>query len=428
VLWVHDEHPLRSVRLAYCTNLHPGETWAEVRAGLERITLPLRERLAPGERFGVGMYLAGAVLAGADERREPLDELARFLADHGLEPFTFNAFPYGGFHAAGLKERVYEPSWLEERRLAYTLGVARAAARFSELGLLAGVGHVSVSTHAGGWGGALAGPARLHECARGFARAALGLARIARAGGPTVVLALEAEPRSSANDGRELAEFLVVARARAARAIGEELGLAPAPAEELAARHLGTCLDCCHSAVEFEDARAAWDLARHGGSVGKVQVSSALTLRDPAAAEEARARFLALDEPRYLHQVTGRDARGELWRVADLPELARALEGAERGAWLGCREWRCHFHVPVDLAALAGLGTTRAHAEAILEAALADPSSWRDPELQLEIETYTWDVLPREARGAGELVDGLEREYRAVMEQLAARGWHRARA
>ena len=65
----------------------------------------------------------------------------------------------------------------------------------------------------------------------------------------------------------------------------------------------------------------------------------------------------------------------------------------------------------------------RDSAEAVLELALRDPAAWEEEELHVEIETYTWDVLPAPARGAGDLVDGLEREYRAVIAVLERCGW-----
>ena len=162
-------------------------------------------------------------------------------------------------------------------------------------------------------------------------------------------------------------------------------------------------------------------LATHGGPLGKLQFSSALALVDPAGSPEGRAALAALAEPRYLHQVTGhRVEAGAAGRVgvSDLPELP-----AEDPDWLACDEWRCHFHVPVDLDEAAGLSTTRAHAEATLAAALEDPERWGTRDLHVEIETYTWDVLPGPARGAGDLVDGLEREYRAALSVLERAGW-----
>jgi hypothetical protein len=111
-------------------------------------------------------------------------------------------------------------------------------------------------------------------------------------------------------------------------------------------------------------------------------------------------------------------------RAGDLPDARRAFDDHQPG-WRECSEWRCHFHVPVDLEELAGRGlaTTRQYADDVLRTVLAAPQAWRHGELHLEIETYTWDVLPRDARGAGELVDGLEREYRHVIGVLEGHGW-----
>ena len=125
--------------------------------------------------------------------------------------------------------------------------------------------------------------------------------------------------------------------------------------------------------------------------------------------------------------MTGRQPDGALLRATDLPELAAAVADPS-SPWHACDEWRCHFHVPVDLERVgdSGLGTTRADADRLLAYALAHPACWGTDELHLEIETYTWDVLPGPARGAGELVDGLEREYAHVTAQLEAAGWRRA--
>jgi sugar phosphate isomerase/epimerase len=433
--WSHPEHPGRRVRLAYCLNLHPAETLEETVAGIRAVTLPLRDRLAPGARFGVGLYLPHKVAAplAAPDGARALEGFAAFLADEDLDPFTFNAFPYGGFHAGGLKERVFRPTWAEPERLAFTLAVARVAAALARRAEdLAPPAHVSISTHSGAFG-ADATEELLRACAAGLARAAASLAALEQEGGPRVVLALEPEPRASANDLGQLARFLARVRGEGdaerwgIETLAAETALAPETLRRTLARHLGTCLDACHAAVEFEDPPAAFAADAPLGPLGKLQFSSALALRDPGRSAAARSRLLALDEPRYLHQVTGRlpgDPAG-LLRVADLGELAQALDGGASD-WERCDEWRCHFHVPVDLAALGdtGLGTTRAVADRILRRALADPGGWGTRELHLEIETYTWDILPGAARGAGGLVDGLEREYRHVIEVLEQAGWH----
>lgn len=416
MLFEHPDHQGKRVRLAYCLNLHPAHDLETLLDGLRTITLPLQERLA-GKRkpFGVGLYLPAALagkLAGADGRRE-LDQLSRFLADHRLDPFTFNAFPAGGFHEGGLKQGVFRPTWLEEERVRFTLDVAEVASHLVRQ-LRPSGSHVSISTHSGAFGPWPRGEQDARRCAQNLGKVAQGLLRVGFDSGFRFVLALEAEPRAAAGDSASLAAFLE----RVPEWAGE------AVQAWVIARGIGVCLDACHSAVEFEDPREAFDLATEQAPLGKLQYSSAISLAGPSAHPRAVRELLAMDEPRYLHQVTGL-APSRRENVADLPELQLELEGPSRESWLACSEWRCHFHVPVDLDRVGqeGLATTRGHAAAILDAALDDPLKWGVDELHLEIETYTWDVLPSTARGAGEMVDGLHREYEHVIGRLESRGW-----
>jgi hypothetical protein len=62
----------------------------------------------------------------------------------------------------------------------------------------------------------------------------------------------------------------------------------------------------------------------------------------------------------------------------------------------------------------------------VLDAVLARRDAWGTPELHVELETYTWSILPDATRGAGALVDGLEREYAHLIGRLERAGWQRA--
>jgi len=401
----HPDHDGRELHLAYCLNLHPADDVAGTLRGIREITLPLRDQLAGGRSFGVGMYFPAPVahaLAAPDGAAE-LEALAAELDRERLDPFTFNAFPYGGFHEAGLKRGVFAPTWCEAERLEYTLAVAKIAARLNR----GRAGHVSISTHPGRFG-AFEADERERATAN-FGRCLEGLAALADGGGPVIRLAIEAEPRAAAGDTREVNALLA--------------HLAAALDADLVQRHLGACLDACHSAVEFEEPGEALAWATPL-PLGKLQYSSALTLAGPGTDAAARAALFALDEPRYLHQTTGRSGAA-LLRCDDLPEL-RAACADTSSPWLACDEWRTHFHVPVDLEEVGGLGTTHAHAAALLELLLANRHTWGGPHLHVELETYTWDILPGAARGAGGLVEGLAREYRPVLERLAAAGWQPA--
>ena len=405
----HPELPGRCLHLAYCLNLHAAEDTAGVLRGMREITLPLRDRLAPGgARFGVGMYFPASIAehlassAGAAD----FEQLAQFLQTERLDPFTFNAFPFGNFHADGLKRAVFTPRWSDPARLAYTLHVANIAQRLN-----AGrTGHVSISTHPGRFGPFE--PGEFERAAAQLARWIEHAAAIESNGGPRLRLAMEAEPRAVAGDTRAMGALLT----RFAEQLAPEFG------DATVAAHLGACLDTCHAAVEFESVQESVQSATCL-PLGKLQISSAIVLRDPGAKPQARAALFDLNEPRYLHQTTGQRGAQTL-RVDDLPDL-RAACAAPDSPWLACDEWRTHFHVPIDLERLAdsGLETTRAHALQTLAALLDDPARWGAPDLHLEIETYTWNILPRAARGKLDLVDGLEREYRPVLDLLAAHGW-----
>jgi hypothetical protein len=398
--------PGRAVRLAYCLNLHPADTLEGLLEGLRTITLPLKERLAPDKEFGVGMYLPASLASRLAHAGGELEfaRLESFLKGHALDPFTWNAFPYGGFGAEGLKARVFEPSWIgtDSGRNTFTWTVGMLALKLTQRGRLGQ--HASISTHTG-WHSSLAvDEVQRHQGMVSLKYTAGVLSRVFEGFQSRAVLSLEAEPRANCNDTAQLASWR-----REILAFSES-------------RPLGTCLDACHAAVEFEEPSSSLiNSTEDGAPLGKIQFTSALSLR--ASMRSDIDPLLALDEPRYLHQVTARTSDGELLRVGDLPELRAALDQKGGEAWWRDSELRCHFHVPVDLGAVGGLGTTRDHADATLAAALAHPERWGTQELHVEIETYTWDVLPREARGPGELVDGLEREYRHVIERLEAAGW-----
>ncbi len=427
-LW-HPELPGRPLRLAYCLNLHPADDLDGVRRGIEEITLPLSERVGTGAAFGVGPYLAldVALELVSPSHRAELADFARFLASNGLDAFTFNAFPARRFHEPGLKAGVFSPSWKAPERLAFTLAVAEIALAVADAaGRDPGAGHISISTHAGGFGSAITTAADRDACAEGFALCALNLARLEAERGHRIVLALEPEPRSSCNDTAELQAFFERVRTRAYEVIGRGYPSVRATSDDIVQRHLGTCLDACHAAVEFEEpATALANATASGTPLGKLQFSSALELEAPDQNPAGREALFALDEPVYLHQVTGRRADSkELVRATD---LAEARTAAAAGDWSGCDAWRCHFHVPVDLERpVPALGTTRAFADRLLTHTLATPDRWGSPELHVEIETYTWDILPGPARGTGSLLDGLEREVRHVLDLLAHNGWHPA--
>src|SRR6267378_1678785 len=114
--WMKLKHGLH---LAYCTNIHRGETWAETFESLNKYTLAVREQVCPGQPYAIGLRLSGRA---ARELNSPdrLVEFQRWLDQNHCYVFTINGFPYGQFHGTRVKEQVYQPDWTSQERLNYT--------------------------------------------------------------------------------------------------------------------------------------------------------------------------------------------------------------------------------------------------------------------------------------------------------------------
>jgi hypothetical protein len=178
-------------------------------------------------------------------------------------------------------------------------------------------------------------------------------------------------------------------------------------AEALLRRHLGVCFDVCHAAVEFEDGDALDRLAAAGIAVPKIQLSSALRL--PRVNAATPTLLEPFDDGIYLHQVVEQGPDG-LRRFSDLDKAFAALNGGDGGG----REWRVHFHVPVFLRDLGDFATTQDYLRGVLSRERRRPSA-----AHLEVETYTWAVLPEAYRQDDRAAD-IAREILWVKRELAA--------
>ena len=399
--------PSGPAHLTYCTNAHRGESWPDIFAALRRHLPEVKRRVSPQAPMGVGLRLS-AIAAEALDAPTELCTLREFLASEQLYVFTVNGFPYGPFHGERVKEQVYAPDWRTPERLAYTdrLAGLLAALLPNDQPDLTG----SVSTVPGAFRASASVDAR-EAIAEALLRHAAYLAALEDQTGRRITLALEPEPMCLMETTAEAVgffeEFLFTAEAAARFAALS--GRAPAAAETLLHRHLGLCLDVCHAAVEFEaPADSLASLRRAEVSVMKLQLSSALAVphMDAAAAELLR-RF---DDGVYLHQVVEQGPDG-LTRYLDLPE---ALAAWHADAAPG-REWRVHCHVPVfHDAPLGRFATTQPTLLDMLARQCRDGIS-----PHLEVETYTWDVLPPELRTGG-LDAAISRELAWVRDRLVA--------
>jgi len=357
----------RTTHLGYCFNVLPGETVEALLEQTKRYCAPLRERLG-WSQMGVGLWIANgaaAELAGDESKRA---QLRAALDDESLYVYTLNGFPYGGFHAPRVKEKVFLPSWETSERLTYTLNLARILADLLPDDMDGG----TISTLPLGPRGV-----DREQVSKRLVSLVGDLKTIHEETGKHIQICFEPEPGAHFERAKDMAEFLY---------------------DVDRSGYLSICFDTCHAAVVAEQAKDAWaTFADSGIGCGKIQISSALVVHDPNNADDL-ALLASYDEPRFLHQVRG----GFGQEAMDIPEAVDQLDRSH--------PWRVHFHVPIHRDRVDRFATTSPSIVPALKAAIASDS----PLPHLEVETYTWNVLPEADRPSNddELIDGLVAEMR----------------
>lgn len=361
--------------LTYCSNIHPGESWADVLHNIGSHVPIVKQAVSPHQPFPLGLRLSNQAI-----QEVSADEIGRFrdwCRQHDCYVLTVNGFPYGTFHGGAVKQAVYDPDWRTPERARYTKRLADVLNQLVSSESTVSISTVPIAFKPGfddrDWPTVRA---RLLEVLQ-------HLDDIRQRGGAHIRLAIEPEPMCVLERTAEAVEFF------------ERMAF-PKPLADL----IGLCFDCCHQAVEFEQPADCLKLLTDAGiHIAKVQVSSALRAN---AAEISGV--LAFDEPTYLHQVVARSRNNGLERFADLPEFADYLKKES-----ALEECRVHFHVPIFLDHLGHCGTTRFFLEDILPRL--------DPSIPLEVETYSFNVLPDALRKQS-VGESIARELAWVKEVL----------
>ena len=395
--------------LSYCTNVHPSEKLDQMRGSLREFTRPLKDKLFPDQPMGLGIWMAAQAAQEMHGDPEELGRFRQFLDENGFFLFSVNAFPFGDFHSRRVKEKVYHPDWTSASRREHTCRVAEVLAQLLPDGVSG-----SISTLAGAFRPDRHGHETSTRIALELAKTIACFRELESETGRLIQLGIEPEPWTTLELTSDVVSFFNEFVYTSGRdALASELGVDGSAAEELLRRHLGVCFDCCHQAVEFEDLKESLaSLRREGIPLAKVHLSCALSVPEPGNNPDGVQQLLSFDEERYLHQVVARDPSKGLVSLRDLDEL----KGEVLDSWRSYPEWRCHFHVPIFLEELSHLRTTQPQ---LLDAIdfLRETRYCQ----HLEIETYTWEVIPeeiRETQCGGTLLGSLEQEFRWVMERM----------
>jgi sugar phosphate isomerase/epimerase len=380
------------LHLAYCTNIHRGETWDEIFANLQTHVLAVRDQVCPDHAYAIGLRLGN--LAARDlAQREKLTQFRTWLEAHRCYVFTVNGFPYGAFHGTRVKERVYAPDWTQPERLDYTKQLFDLLAELLPDGVEGGV-----STVPGSFKAFIRSDKQIQAIVENLWRCVDHLDHLRQQTGRMLHLDLEPEPLCLLETTEEVVNFFERLRNQC-------------PGDSRLTNHLRVNYDACHLAVEFEDPQQALErLQQSRIRIGKFHLSSALKVRPSPQSLPALRAFA---DPVYLHQVVVRTLNNPLRRFRDLPEALECLAADSSPD----EEWRIHYHIPLHALPSQLWSTTTDHLLGVLDYLAAHPETCQ----HLEMETYTWEVLPPEL-ATRSVADQLAGEYAWTLRQLAERG------
>ncbi len=380
------------IHLAYCTNIHRGQNWPETFQTLQQYTLKVRHRVARGKPYAIGLRLSHQA---ALELSAPgtLTQFQRWLEKENCYVFTINGFPYGAFHGRPVKELAYLPDWTTSERVDYTNLLFDLLAQLLPPGL-----EGSVSTVPCSFKPLVKTQDQIAAFRKNLWRTVEHLDRLCSRSGKSLHLGLEPEPLCYLETTPETIEFFEQMRAEH-------------PHDDRLDRFLGVNYDACHFAVEYEKATTALERFQSCGiRISKLHFSSAMKL---VPTPDAKAALRSFVDPVYFHQVIARNADGTLTRYLDLDQALQSSSVPEAPRE---EEWRIHFHVPLHCGDSKLFQTTRDHLLEVLDVLRARPNLCS----HLEMETYTWEVLPPELKDR-DVVDQLVAEYEWALAQMTTR-------
>lgn len=374
-------------QLTYCSNIHSGESWDLHFEELKKNIPQIRAKISPNQPFGIGLRLANQ--ASIDLSLEQnLSEFQNWLLANNCYVFTMNGFPYGGFHNVVVKDKVHAPDWTTSDRVEYTIRMFKILAKLLPENIKDGGISTSPLSYRYWWKDALSLKNATQIATENILLVVDELIKLKKDIGKTLHLDIEPEPDGILGNGDEFLDWYENILKSTAIIHFEKLGKPSDEAIELIHTHVQLCYDICHYGVSFEDPQTAVNqLNNLGIKVGKIQISSAVKIDFTSNPTEKLAAIAQFDEPTYLHQVVAKCLDGGF---EYFPDLAFAIENFDANKHI---EWRIHFHVPLFLENYGLLHSTQSEIVKTLEIHKKTPFT-----NHLEIETYTWGVLPKEVQ------------------------------
>lgn len=401
---------LNNFHLSYCSNIHPGESWDATFENLQIYIPEVRQRLGVTDAFGIGLRLSNDASLILEEP-ERLNEFQTWLKAENAYVFTLNGFPYGDFHRQVVKEKVHAPDWTTDQRIEYTIRSFRILAKLLPEGMDGGISTSPISYRH--WFKTQSDLTQTMETATvHLLEVVAELAILEKETGKFLHLDIEPEPDGILENSDEMiwlyTDWLLPV---GVPLLSDQFEISAIDAAKLIKRHIQVCYDVCHFAIVYEDPEMTFaKFSAHGIQIGKIQISAALKILIPEGVTERLEILQKLQpfvESTYLHQVVGMGENQKLNSYSDLPLAIEKL------AETNDQEWRVHFHVPVFLENYGALSSTQSAIKLVLNQISYNPNITN----HLEVETYTWEVLPEDTKLS--LGESISRELGWVIENMS---------
>lgn len=392
--------------LTYCTNIHQGETWKDHFASMKNNFPFIKGNISPDKPMGIGLRLSNKASIELS-KKENLLEFKEWLTEQDAYVFTMNGFPYGEFHNAVVKGNVHKPDWTTDERVDYTNRLFQILSELLPESIDGGVSTSPLGYKLGFETKEQLASAR-ETGTQNVIRVIENLIELHKSTGKIMHLDIEPEPDGIMETGEEFIEWFEKDLLRIGiPVIKEKSDISEQNAEELIKEHVRLCYDVCHFAIGFEPHKEIIsEVQERGIKIGKIQISAALKSKMNLNERNIiKQSFENFNEPVYLHQVVAKTIDGKLLRYPDLPEAIKDIDNPV------FEEWRAHFHVPIFTPTFNLLSSTQDEIAEVLS--FQKTNAFTN---HLEVETYTWDVLPSDLKLP--MQDSITRELQWVKDLL----------
>lgn len=391
--------------LTYCSNIYSVDTWEDIFISLKKNIPNISSKLSPDKPFGIGLRLSNNAANQLLEKNNIMI-FQQWLSDNNYYLATINGFVYGNFYNTNIKAKVYQPDWTSLKRANFNFTLISILRKLCPEGEEIGF---STSPLAYKFDLYKKNKKLFKDLTIKYLLALLkNLILIEKEEGKTIHIDFEPEADCVLENIYDVINFFENFLLKdLALHLTRELDISLIEAKNYIFKHLRICYDICHQAVQFEDHIKNFKILKELGiKIGKIQLSSALEIN----VKQNTLSKLMMDLDRfkdkvYLHQVVIKNVDGSFYKFRDLPEALENFDDSKDSFW------RIHYHLPIFEKNYDNLLTTNKEIQNVINflKSFAITSC-------LEIETYTWEIIPEDLKLS--LTQSIIREYEWIIKQF----------